>query len=148
VITNRSFHVNLTNQPEKWVEDQLLFLNYWAIENGFKFSYSSKFKKEALNFLFDGATLTQLELDSINTKQLSIFLIATEHLSHEGNLYYNGLHWSKQYDASIDKFTSQKRLGELVNVSELCDAIVILGDLPKIDAYKKSFPNKLIFYFY
>ncbi len=145
-MENRAqFHVNLSDQPQAGLEDQLEFLNLWATQNGFAYSQSRNFLSNAFNFIFDGAKVSDQVLNLLKSNKIPIFLIATEHLSFEKVLRYNGLPWSKQFDSAIDRFSSQHRLGELIRVSEFCEAIVILGDLPDIREYQRAFPNKLIF---
>jgi hypothetical protein len=145
MFLKRWIHINLTNQREIWVEDQITFMRYWSKQNGFHFTYSNKFMDDALNFLFDGASVSESEKTKLDSGKFLMYLIATEHINFDEDLHYNGLHWSSQFDESVDKFTSQKRLGELVSLAEKCEAILILGDLPNIEEYKKSFPSKLIF---
>ena len=139
------FHVNLSDQPQAGLEDQLEFLKLWATQNGFVYSESRNFLSNAFNFIFDGAKVSDQLLHLLKSNKIPLFLIATEHLSFEKVLRYNGLPWSKQFDSTIDRFSSQHRLGELIRVSEYCEAIVILGDLPDIEQYQRAFPNKLIF---
>ena len=145
MLSNRAIHLNLTNQREEWVEDQILFLKHWTTQNHFDFSYSDELKSGAMNFLFDGANITKAEKDRLVLEKIQTFLIATEHVSNKGGFHYNGLHWSKEFDASIDRFTSRRRLSQLINLSEHCEAILILGDLPDAEDYRESFPNKLVF---
>lgn len=145
MLSNRAIHLYLTNQKVEWIEDQILFLKHWTAQNHFEFSYSEDSKPGVMNFLFDGAHLTKADIDRLVLEKIQIFLIATEHVSIEGGFHYNGLHWSKEFDASIDRFTSRRRLSELINLSEHCEAILILGELPDAEEYRKCFPNKLVF---